>query len=74
MLVRELYPNETSSTKLPFSDVDSNSFYYNAIAVAVDNGLFNGYADNTFKPQNPITRAETAKILALAYEFARNKC
>ena len=44
MLVRELYPNEISNTKLTFPDVDSNSYYYNAIAVAVDHKLFDGYA------------------------------
>ena len=67
MLVRELYPDETSSTILSFSDVESNSYYYNAIAVAVDHQLFGGYPGNIFKPSNPITRAETAKILSLAY-------
>ena len=35
MLVRELYPNEISNTKLTFPDVDKNGYYYNAIAVAV---------------------------------------
>jgi len=67
MLVRELYPNEKSKTKLEFTDVSSTSDYYNAIAVAVDHKLFGGYDDNTFKPGNQITRAETAKILTVAY-------
>lgn len=69
MLVRELYPNEISTTKLAFSDVDEDSFYYNAIAVAVDHGLFEGYPDGSFKPKDPITRAATAKIFTLAYDL-----
>ena len=69
ILVRELYPNEKSSTALPFSDVSSSSYYYNAIAVAVDHGLFDGFTDGTFKPHDPITRAATAKILTLAYDI-----
>ena len=69
MLVRELYPNEISTTELHFPDVEKNSFYYNAIAVAFDHELLEGYPDGSFKPQNPITRAETAKILALAYDL-----
>lgn len=70
MLVRQLYPNETSNTKLSFRDVKSNSYYYNAIAVAVDHGLFEGFPDGTFKPQDPITRAATSKIIALAYNLS----
>lgn len=69
MLVRELYPNEKSSTTLNFPDVKEDSIYYNAIAVAIDHDLFEGYPDGTFKPQDPITRAATAKILALAYDL-----
>lgn len=69
MLVRALYPNVKSSTKLKFPDVKPNSFYYNAIAVAVDHGLLNGDPKGTFRPGDPITRAETAKILAKAYNL-----
>lgn len=69
ILVRQLYPNETSSTGLTFSDVKSNSPHYNTIAVALDHGLFNGYPDGTFKPKDKLTRAAAAKILALAYNL-----
>ena len=69
MLVRELYPNEKSPNKLTFSDVNPNSYYYNAIAVAVDHGIFNGNPNGAFKPDDPITRAATAKILAIAFNL-----
>ena len=67
MLVRELYPNEKSNTELPFSDVDKNEYYYNAVAVAFDHGIFEGNPDGTFKPNEPISRAATAKILAISF-------
>ena len=69
MLVRELYPNEKSTTELAFPDVDMESYYYNAIAVAVDHGIFAGNPDGTFAPDEPISRAATAKILAVAYNL-----
>ena len=34
-----------------------------------DNGVISGYPDGTFRPDQYITRAEVAKILALAYEM-----
>ncbi|MCL1983151.1 MAG: S-layer homology domain-containing protein [Clostridiales bacterium] len=34
------------------------------INAATDKGMISGYGDNTFKPGNPITRGEVAKILA----------
>jgi hypothetical protein len=69
ILVKELYPLETSATRLNFSDVHENSIYYNAIAVAVDHGKLVGYPDGTFKPHNPITRAESARIISSAYDL-----
>lgn len=33
------------------------------IAVALERGLISGYEDNTFRPQNTITRAESAALL-----------
>ena len=69
ILVKELYPLETSATKLNFSDVHENSIYYNAIAVAADHGILAGYPGGVFKPHDPITRAESAKIISVAYDL-----
>jgi hypothetical protein len=33
------------------------------VAVAVQKGLIDGYEDNTFRPDRPVTRAELAKLL-----------
>ncbi|MBO9607610.1 MAG: S-layer homology domain-containing protein [Paenibacillaceae bacterium] len=52
------------NTKLSFKDankIPAGSVGY--IAVAVEKGLVNGYEDNTFRPDRPVTRAELAALL-----------
>jgi predicted DNA-binding antitoxin AbrB/MazE fold protein len=46
-----------------FTDVDSNSTYYNALNYLKEEGIVNGYEDGSFKPENKINRAEFTKIL-----------
>ncbi len=52
-----------------FQDIKKNSNYYKSIAALVKAGLFQGYSDGTFKPEQPITRAQLAKILVVAYQL-----
>ncbi len=49
-----------------FSDVPQGSTFYDYIETAYNNGLINGYSDNTFRPGNNVTRAQVAKIAVLA--------
>ena len=53
-----------NSTK--FSDVDMAKWYGKHVAAAYEMGIINGYEDNTFKPEAPITRAE-AVVMMNAY-------
>ncbi|MBI4975411.1 S-layer homology domain-containing protein [Candidatus Peregrinibacteria bacterium] len=46
-----------------FSDVITGSPYCLAIGWAKENGIFSGYADGTFKPNQAINRAEFLKVL-----------
>ncbi|MCH5211134.1 MAG: S-layer homology domain-containing protein [Oscillospiraceae bacterium] len=46
-----------------FTDVNENAWYKDYVCRLADNGCINGYADGTFKPENPITRAEFATII-----------
>jgi len=47
-----------------FKDVSSHQFGANFIQSIVDAGITTGYADGTFKPSNPVTRAHMAAFLA----------
>lgn len=47
-----------------FKDVASNKWYYDDILIAKKAGYIDGYDDNTFRPDNLITREEASKIIA----------
>ena len=46
-----------------FSDVSSTYKNNNAIDYLQEMGVINGYSDGTFKPENPVNRAELLKII-----------
>lgn len=46
-----------------FEDVSFSNEHYDAIENLVEIGIFEGYADNTFRPEAEINRAELLKIL-----------
>jgi uncharacterized repeat protein (TIGR02543 family) len=45
-----------------FSDVPIYGWYYQAVAYLQKHDVISGYPDGTFRPENPITRAEFAAI------------
>ncbi len=47
-----------------FSDVSSKAWYAEYVSKAVAAGLFKGYEDGTFRPENNITRAEVVVLFA----------
>jgi len=57
----------TTSVASGFPDVKTIS-YSAAVKSVYDAGLMKGYPDGTFRPDLNINRAETAKILALAFD------
>lgn len=52
-----------------FSDVSFMDDHYDAIAALTDMGVFTGYANGSFKPENTINRAELLKILVEGREI-----
>ncbi len=52
----------TEKTDINFSDVESGKWYYDSIAIGINTGYILGYDDNTFKPNNNISRQEAAVI------------
>lgn len=53
----------------PFEDVGEERYYRDYIAYAYFYGIVSGYEDHTFRPEEPITRAEAAGMLAKAKNF-----
>ena len=55
-------------SKAEFSDVLTDSYYANAVAWAVVNGVTNGIGDGLFGPDNSCTRAQIVTFLFRAYQ------
>ncbi len=49
---------------LPFTDVASGAWYYDAVAYVYENGLMDGVSDTLFNPDGEMTRAMVWAILA----------
>jgi hypothetical protein len=54
----------TGTTPITMWDVSYNSWYYQEIQKAVAAGYISGYTDNSFKPNNRISRQEAASMIA----------
>lgn len=52
-----------------FSDVASDYWAKDYINTAIRNGIISGYSNGTFKPNNYVTRAQMASILAKAFRL-----
>ena len=50
----------------PFEDVGEDRYYRDYIAYAYFYGIISGYEDGTFRPEEPISRAEAAGMIAKA--------
>ncbi|PWW31257.1 N-acetylmuramoyl-L-alanine amidase [Cytobacillus oceanisediminis] len=56
--------NLSSTSYVFFSDVAKSGTQYTAINTVVTAGLANGYPDGSYRPNNPINRAEFAVLVA----------
>ena len=55
-------------SKAEFSDVPADSYYANAVAWAVENGITTGVGDGKFASNAICTRAQIAAFLMQAYQ------
>jgi hypothetical protein len=46
-----------------FTDVPADSVFYAPIETAYSHGILGGYSDGTFRPSNPATRGQIAKLI-----------
>lgn len=65
MFVTVIYrmENEPQTGKCAFTDVESGSYYENAVAWANENGIVSGISEEFFAPNEPITREQMATII-----------
>lgn len=69
-LIREMYPNrDIKAADIHFRDLPVTHPFYAEMAKAAEIGLIAGFEDGTIRPDAPISRAETAAILARQYRM-----
>lgn len=55
-------PTKSKEFKKIYSDVNKDDWYASAITIMTELNIVKGYEDGSFKPNNPITRAEFATM------------
>lgn len=68
MLVKATGYPKASVTSSKFSDVPTNSWYYNDLLIAEENNLIKGISANSFGPDKTLTREESVTILLRVME------
>lgn len=75
LVVKGFNLNDSSSCPSDlFKDVPQSHWANKTIAKAVANGLMSGYPNNTFKPNQPISRAEAYSIMAKGINCPMDEC
>lgn len=64
ILISNAFQLEKANTSIKFKDVSQNVTGYDQIYRLANAGITIGYSDKTFKPYNPITRAEFSVFVA----------
>ena len=54
--------------KKEYPDVPKDMWYTPYIETATELGIMEGYEDGTFRPNNPLTRAQAAAIIVRLYQ------
>lgn len=63
-------PEPTPVVTTSFTDIDGH-WAKDTIIKWENEGIINGYDDNTFRPDSSVTRAEFAKIITLAFDLKK---
>jgi len=67
---RPTAPATAPACNMPFTDVHTSDWFYAPVAWMYCNGIVSGYADNTFRPNNPTTRGQMVKIAMGAFPLS----
>ncbi len=57
---------DTAAENTEFKDMSQAPWAADAVSVLASRGILNGYEDNTFRPQNNVTREEFVKLVVTA--------
>ena len=71
-LIRRVLNMNTTSYQGNFSDVFEGDWYVQEISAITASGIMNGDVDGRFRPNDPITREEMAKVIVQAYKYKNN--
>ena len=63
MLYRAAGEPQVQTAQTKFTDVAANSYYEQAVAWAVEQGIVKGVTDTSFAPEQPVTRAQFVTML-----------
>lgn len=72
MIARVVGLNSSNITdKQTFSDVKNDAYYFKEVHAVVEAGYFEGYNNGNFGPNDPLTRAQMAKIIAVTFKLGK---
>jgi len=72
-LINKVFKINVTPKSECFSDVKASDWFFKDIACAQKEGYITGYPNNTFKPNNRITREEVAVIITRLLKLNANK-
>ena len=64
---------KASSTKNKFKDINKSDYFYNAVLWASGKKIVEGYANDTFRPQNKCTRKQMVTFLYKYDKYVNGK-
>ncbi|WLR50622.1 S-layer homology domain-containing protein [Bacillus tianshenii] len=70
MIARDLSLPLSSVADPGFKDLERDHYAYRAVAAVAEEGIIRGMTEETFAPDEPLTRAQMAAILKRAYELS----
>ena len=62
-ITKEAFIRMVEVLEMKFKDVPESHWGYNAVNTATDLGLMKGFPDDTFKPDEPLTRVQMAQVI-----------
>lgn len=68
-----IQPRTTSAVETDFSDVSSDYWARPFILVMVQRGLMKGFPDNTFRPEETVSRAEYADMVQRSFDRSKTE-